>query len=65
MPNLLTRLAFINETPLKTNMAKTTGWFPCGARLVGHVRFGHWHTQTFIAALRHDRLDHLGVSAGR
>ena len=58
---------------LKTNMAKTTGWSPCGARLVDHAPFGHWQTQTpdqvrgrlpdqvrgrpFIAALRHDRLD--------
>ena len=38
-------------------MAKTTGWSPKGARLVDHVPFGHWNTQTFIAALRHDRLD--------
>ena len=38
-------------------MAKTTGWSPCGARLIDHAPFGHWQTQTFIAALRHDRLD--------
>lgn len=57
MRNMLTRLAFIDETSLKTNMAKTTGWSPCGARLVDHAPFGHWNTQTFIAALRHDRLD--------
>ena len=38
-------------------MAKTTGWAPFGARLVDHAPFGHWQTQTFIAALRHDRLD--------
>lgn len=42
---------------LKTNMAKTTGWSPKGARLIDHAPFGHWNTQTFIAALRHDRLD--------
>jgi hypothetical protein len=57
MRNMLTRIGFIDETSLKTNMAKTTGWSPCGARLVDHVPFGHWNTQTFIAALRHDRLD--------
>ena len=57
MRNMLTRLAFIDETSLKTNMAKTTGWSPCGVRLVDHAPFGHWNTQTFIAALRHDRLD--------
>jgi transposase len=57
MRNMLTRIGFIDETSLKTNMAKTTGWSPCGARLVDHVPFGHWNTQTFIASLRHDRLD--------
>lgn len=57
MRNMLTRIGFIDETSLKTNMAKTSGWSPCGARLVDHAPFGHWQTQTFIAALRHDRLD--------
>ena len=42
---------------IKTNMAKTTGWAPFGQRLVDHAPFGHWRTQTFVAALRHDRLD--------
>jgi transposase len=64
MRNMLTRLAFIDETSLKTNMAKTTGWSPCGARLVDHAPFGHWTTQTFIAALRHDRLDAPWVIGG-
>ena len=57
MRNLLPRLGFIDETSLKTNMTKTTGWSPKGARLIDHAPFGHWKTQTFIAALRHDRLD--------
>lgn len=57
MASQLERLAFIDETSLKTNMVKTTGWAPRGARLVDHAPFGHWRTQTFIAALRHDRLD--------
>jgi hypothetical protein len=57
MANMLTRIGFIDETSVKTNMAKTTGWAPRGERLVDHAPFGHWHTQTFIAALRHDRLD--------
>ena len=57
MRNLLPRIGFIDETSLKTNMAKTTGWAPKGARLMDHVPFGNWSTQTFIAALRHDRLD--------
>lgn len=57
MANHLERLAFVDETSVKTNMAKTTGWAPCGQRLVDHAPFGHWRTQTFIGALRHDRLD--------
>ena len=27
---------------LKTNLVKTTGWAPVGARLVDHAPFGHW-----------------------
>lgn len=42
---------------IKTNMARTTGCAPYGQRLVDHAPFGHWRTQTFVAALRHDRLD--------
>ena len=53
----LPRIGFIDETSLKTNMTKTTGWAPKGERLVDHAPFGHWRTQTFIAALRHNRLD--------
>lgn len=64
MRNMLTRLAFIDETSLKTNMVKTTGWEERGARLVDHAPFGHWNTQTFIAALRHDRLDAPWVIGG-
>jgi transposase len=57
MRNALERLAFIDETSVKTNMVKTTGWAPLGQRLRDHAPFGHWRTQTFVAALRHDRLD--------
>ncbi|SIO55158.1 DDE superfamily endonuclease [Rhodovulum sp. ES.010] len=57
MANHLDRLAFVDETSVKTNMARTTGWAPFGQRLVDHAPFGHWRTQTFVAALRHDRLD--------
>lgn len=57
MANHLERLAFADETSVKTNMVKTTGWVPRGFRLVDHAPFGHWRTQTFVAALRHDRLD--------
>ena len=53
-----------DETSLKTNMVKTTGWSPKGARLIDNAPFGHWKTQTFIAALRHDRLDAAWVING-
>lgn len=57
MANHLERLAFIDETSVKTNMAKTTGLALGGQRLVDHAPFGHWRTQTFVGALRHDRMD--------
>ena len=38
-------------------MVKTAGWAPRGQRLVDHAPFGHWCTQTFVGALRHDRMD--------
>jgi transposase len=53
---MLERLVFIDETSLKTNLVKTTGWAPVGQRLIDHAPFGHWHTQTFIAGLAHDGL---------
>jgi len=51
------RLVFIDETWMKTNMAPLRGWAPKGVRLPGGAPFGHWNTSTFIAALRHDRID--------
>jgi transposase len=56
MVNMLERLVFIDETSLKTNLVKATGWAPVGARLIDHAPFGHWNTQTFIAGLGHDGL---------
>lgn len=50
-------LVFIDETWVKTNMAPLRGWAPKGDRLPGAAPFGHWNTSTFIAALRHDRID--------
>jgi len=50
------RLVFIDETWTKTNMAPLRGWAPRGMRLVAKVPHGHWNTTTFLAALRHDRL---------
>ena len=51
------RLVFIDETWVKTNMAPLRGWGPRGKRLKAGAPFGHWKTLTFIAALRHDRID--------
>ena len=56
MANMLEMLVFIDETSLKTNLVKTTGWAPEGQLLIDHAPFGHWHTQTFIAGLGHDGL---------
>ena len=38
-------------------MAPLRGWAPVGQRLDAKVPYGHWRTMTFIAALRHDRID--------
>jgi hypothetical protein len=51
------RLVFIDETWTKTNMAPLRGWAPRGERLIAKVPHGHWNTTTFLAALRHDRID--------
>jgi transposase len=51
------RLVFIDETWTKTNMASLRGWAPRGQRLVAKVPHGKWKTMTFLAALRHDRID--------
>ena len=51
------RLVFIDETWTKTNMAALRGWAPLGIRLPAKVPHGHWTTTTFLAALRHDRID--------
>ena len=33
------------------------GWSPRGTRLKAKVPHGHWKTMTFLAALRHDRIE--------
>jgi transposase len=50
-------LVFIDETWTKTNMAPLRGWGPRGSRLRAKVPQGRWKTMTFLAALRHDRID--------
>jgi transposase len=51
------RLVFIDETWIKTNMAPLRGWGPRGRRLRAYAPHGHWKTLTFIAALRCDRIE--------
>src|SRR3979490_2035617 len=50
------RLVFIDETWAKTNMTRRSGRCARGARLVAKVPHGRWHTLTFLAALRCDRI---------
>jgi transposase len=52
-----TRLVFIDETWAKTNMTRTHGRARRGQRLHAKAPFGKWRTLTFLAALRHDRID--------
>jgi len=51
------RLVFIDETWTRTDMAPLRGWAPRGQRLPIKVPHGRWKTMTFLAALRHDRIE--------
>ena len=51
-----TRLVFIDETSVSTNMVRLRGRAPRGVRLIGRVPLGHWETITFVAALRHNKM---------
>jgi transposase len=51
------RLVFVDETWAKTNMAPLRGWGPRGRRLIAKAPHGKWRTLTFLAALRHDRIE--------
>ena len=50
-------LIFLDETWTKTNMTPLRGWSSSGTRLKAKVPHGHWKTMTFLAALRHDRIE--------
>jgi putative transposase len=50
-------LVFLDETWTKTNMAPLRGWSLSGTKLKAKVPHGHWKTMTFLAALRHDRIE--------
>jgi len=47
-----TRLVFIDETAITTNMVRLNGWSSCGERLVADAPLGRRETVTLIAGLR-------------
>lgn len=51
-----TRLVFIDETAVTTNMVRLRGRCSRGERLISHVPQGEWKTITFVAALRHNKM---------
>jgi len=51
------QLVFLDETGVTTSMTRRYGRAPKGERCVDHAPHGHWHTNTFIAALRLDRVE--------
>ena len=50
------RLVFIDETGTTTKMTRLRGRCLKGQRLRSKAPFGHWKTQTFVAALRSNGL---------
>jgi transposase len=58
------RLVFIDETWIQTNMAPVRGWCRRGQRLKERVPNGDWITLTFLAALRINQVTAPGVFDG-
>ena len=50
------RLVFIDQTWVTTNMTPRYGRAVKGQRLIAHAPHGHWQTTTFLAALCHERI---------
>lgn len=48
------KLVFLDETWLSTNMARRCGRCARGQRLKAAIPYGHWKTTTFLAGLCHD-----------
>ena len=55
-PEQISRIVFIDETGINTEMARLRGRCPRGRRMVAVIPHGHWKTMTFIAGLRCDGL---------
>lgn len=51
------RLVFLDESGVKTNMARRRGRAKKGERLVASIPHGHWKSLTFVAGLRADRIE--------
>jgi transposase len=49
-----TRLIFLDETGVATDLARTRARGPRGQRVIGKIPYGHWKTTTFLAGLRYD-----------
>jgi transposase len=47
---------FLDETWASTNMTPARGRSPKGTRCLGRTPHGHWHTTTFLCALRSEGL---------
>lgn len=51
-----TRLVFIDETAVSTNVVRLRGRARRGVRVIGSVPLGAWETITFVAALRRNKM---------
>ncbi len=51
------KLVFIDECGINTKMVRLYGRSASSERCVDHAPYGHWHTNTFIAGLRNDRIE--------
>ena len=59
-----TRLVFLDETGVATNLLRRYGRGPRGQRVADHTPQGRWESSTFIAALRVTGLTAPGVLDG-
>lgn len=51
------KLIFIDESGFSTKMTRLRGRAAKGTPCIGSVPYGHWGNTSFIAGLRHDRVD--------
>lgn len=58
------RLVFLDESSVTTQLLRRYGRSLRGARVIDHTPFAHWHTSTFLSALRIDGLTAPAVFDG-